>query len=188
MSELITKDKTNFLINFNQKEASEANSSKVLHAISVADSLLKEFDKETSISKGISILSEIMESNLANNAKSFTLIILSKCIECFSKTNNQTKCILNFFFKKYQEKFLRLFVNKKTVQDLPFQVYASHSLTRYYYLELIKILPNLILNKLELIHSVRYLLFIWSLFDVYLVFIYFFHFFLLMFLNFILFR
>lgn len=155
MSELITKNKTIFLLNFTQKETSEANSSKVLHAISVADSLLNEHEKESSISKGISILSEILESNLANNAKNFISIIFSKCIECFNRTNNQTKCILIFFFKKFQEKFLRLFVNRKTVQDLPFQVYASHSLTRFYYLELIKILPNLILHKLELIHSVK---------------------------------
>jgi len=158
MIEIITKNKLNFIINFSQKDTSDLNCSKILHAISVADSLLNEFDKENSISKGIGILSEIIESNVSNNSKNINTIIFGKCIECFSKTTNQIKCILNFFFKKYQEIFQKLFINKKTTQDLSFQVYASHSLTRFYYLELIKTLPNLILNKLELICSVFFII------------------------------
>ncbi len=155
MSEIILKNKINFCINFYQKETSELNSSKILHAISLADSLLNEYDKDISINKGISILSEILESNSLNNSKNIISIIFNKCLETFNKTNNQIKCILNFFFKKYQVKFYKILINKKTTHDLPFQVYSSHSLTRYYYLELIKILPNLILNKLDLVSSVN---------------------------------
>lgn len=154
MSDILLKNQSKYEINFILKGSKDINTYKVFHSISVAESNLNEFYKENSINKGIGILSEILESNLSSNAKNIISIILNKSLECYFKSDNKIKCILNFFFKKFENKFSKIFISKDITQKLYYELYNPHSLTRYYYLELIKILPNLVLNKLELIHSV----------------------------------
>lgn len=151
--------KIKLLKNQSESENSlEANYSKILHGISVADSYLNEVTKENSVTNAISLLTDILNSKIKFNQKNIILIIFTKTFECFLKANNQTKCKLNFFFKKFQILFTQISIPKDYSQKLSFEIYNSFSLTRLFHLQFIKILPNVLLNRLDLINSVKKLI------------------------------
>jgi hypothetical protein len=130
----------------------ENDSNQIYHKISIAESNLKEYNKEDSLFKAINIIHEIFNTD----NKGFISIIFTKIMESFSMCDNKTRFIIVDIIKHYKSKLNDIFIKKEIVDIFLDLLTRSDPIARYYSLELIVMIPDLLIKRHDLIHSLLY--------------------------------
>jgi hypothetical protein len=139
-------------MDFSTDENGVNNTNLIYHKISIAESNLKEFNKEESLYKALNIIKELFNTN----NKTFITILFNKMIETYSFCDNKTRYILNTIIAENKTNLKDIFI-KKELGDIFLDLLSrSDPISRFHCIELIYIIPEFFSKRSDLIYSLLY--------------------------------